>query len=228
MFKIGKFCTLRFPLKTPKYAEELKPNMIQNVAIKNYSNVEFAQLKTNFPKVLLNFDSSSINMNSLKPSIQRKQGDKVEDSFLNLCKAQNLKVRRASLYEDYYLHYDVAIDINGEEVFIDIKGLKSLRRNGPLQNEHLFVEIHEEGWLKSGKADYIAFEFNENVFLIYDKKSLNNYIDTIITKHTDFVNWPEQSKEKIYIRSNEKVSCALTLINTLDSFKYAGVGKFMQ
>lgn len=227
MYKIGKFCTLRFPLKSPLYAEELVPKMLQNVCLKDFNNVEFSSLKTNFPKVLLNFDSVHVNMNSLKPTVQRKQGDKVEDSFLNLCKIQNLKVRRATLYEDYYLHYDVAIEIEGEEILIDIKGLKSLRRNGPLQNEHIFVEIHEEGWLKSGKADYIAFEFNENVFLIYSKKFLNTYVDSLITEKTDFVQWPEQSKEKVYVRTNERVSCALTLINTLDSFKVAGVGKLM-
>ena len=228
MFKIGKFCTLRFPLKQYcQYAEELIPTMLQNSCLKDFNNVEFNLLKTKFPKVLLNFNTSSVNMHSLKPSVQRKQGDKVEESFLNLCKAQNLIVRKASLYEDYYLHYDVAIKVGDEEIYIDIKGLKSLRRNGPLQNEHLFIEIHEEGWLKSGKSDYIAFEFNENVFLLYDKTLLNVYIDGLITQDTDFVPWPEQSKEKIYVRTNEKVSCALTLINTLDSFKFAGVGKLM-
>ena len=85
MYKIGKFCTLRFPFKSSQYAEDLFPKMLSNISLKDFNNVEFNTLKTSFPKVLLNYDSVSINSNSLKPTLQKKQGDKVEESFIKLC-----------------------------------------------------------------------------------------------------------------------------------------------
>jgi hypothetical protein len=119
----------------------------------------------------------------------------------------------------------VAIESENKEILIDVKGMKSLRRNGMQQNKCIFVEIHNEGWLHSGKSDYIAFEFNKNVFLVYDKECLKCYVQSKINNETSFVVWPEQCYEKIYVRSNPRVSSALTLLNTLDSFSYAGVGK---
>jgi hypothetical protein len=124
---------------------------------------------------------------------------------------------------------------------VDVKSLRSIRRGGRMQNEFLFAEIHERGWLRGGKADVIAYEIWDStepqsdvkegkidpsvaaIFLLVDRKELARYIVGKIDWEAPFVPFPEECLYRKYRRENRKEEI-ITLIPLEDVWKEAGCG----
>lgn len=235
--QLSKHCSLSFkPILPCEYNEEVQLENIDVNVWNLLANINWKEI--NKKDVYVN-DCDYYNLyvynkreGNIEESKQKQDGNKTEQDFIDVCIKQDLKYEKSSFAQDYYYHYDIEIFTNDDiekNLKIDIKGLKSLRRNGPKQNKYFFVELNVEGWLFGGKANYIAIEIYEKKFLIFDKFKLQKYV----LKHVDFlkpiVAWPEQSFHRVYIRypKPEMKHCsALSLINTLDAYFECGVGKF--
>jgi len=161
---------------------------------------------------------------------QKVQGNETEELFILKCKAMGLCIEKSTIQEDYYDHCDFKIKIDDDKKIIkkvlklDVKGLKSLRRNGLKQNKYFFVELHESGWLKSGKADYIAIQFSEKTFLLFDKQKLLEYTLQVVQFDKPVVPWPEQCFQRVYVRKGPSITTVLSLLDTVDAYKHAGIG----
>jgi hypothetical protein len=156
---------------------------------------------------------------------QKTEGNITEELFIFKCKSLGLSVQKASIQEDYYDHCDFKIEkFNKTNIKLDVKGLKSLRRNGLKQNKYFFVELHENGWLKNGKSDYIAIQFSQKKFLIFDKKKLLEYALKVVKFDKPVVAWPEQSLERVYVRKGPNVTTVLSLLDTVKAYENAGIG----
>ena len=98
-------------------------------------------------------------------------GYKVEDLFIEAAPKEWLFLRKANANEDMNEHWDVKFLIDGIETLIDVKAHKAEYRNGPLLKDWFWVEFvnvrGNTGWVH-GKADYIAFEYNDE-FLVYNR-----------------------------------------------------------
>lgn len=220
---LSKYCSLNFtPIYPEEYNEEVKiENVNQNEIIK-LNHVDWNKLD----KLTINIEN--LEYNNFKHSVQKCDGDKTEEDFFELCKHYCIKYCKASSGNDYFNHFDCEIILDDKlKILIDIKGLKSLRRHGPKQNQYFFVELNLEGWLFGGKANYIAIEFSKKIFLIFDKYKLQDYVLKTVQYNLPVVAWPEQSYNRVYIRKSEKHTSVLSLLSILDAYRSAGVGKFM-
>lgn len=129
------------------------------------------------------------------------KGKKTEQEFHSLFGGQ-----LATPGEDVAEHWDVAPTFGR----VDVKGLKSLKRGLPLQDELIWIELKNVqgklGWLY-GKADYFAFQ-TFNSWLLCPKEALQDLVAKIVDK-------TKQSQPPIctiYQRKNRKDM--LTLIPT--------------
>lgn len=88
-------------------------------------------------------------------------GTQAEQSFIKFCSYKNLKMRKATKYENMVLHYDFVVQKQNKCHRIEVKAIKSRRRGLPPDPRVIFVELKDIhgnlGWLY-GKADYIAFQ----------------------------------------------------------------------
>lgn len=131
-------------------------------------------------------------------------------------------IKQADLY-DYRHHVDCMFRLNDNELWVDVKSQRALRRNDKLQNEYMFVELMQDGWLFGGKATIIAQQILNGVFLLFDRIALADYVNNVVLIDLPVVPWPEQSLHRVYIRES-KTSCALSLIRTRDAYEVAGCG----
>jgi hypothetical protein len=103
------------------------------------------------------------------------EGKKVESRFAQDC---DELIREATKKEDIYQHWDVIVKINNEEMKVDVKGIKRIKRNEPLNENIHWIEIKRDkkylGWLY-GQADCFAFEMNDK-WIVVEKKSLQDFI----------------------------------------------------
>ena len=215
-------CSLDFDLVYPEeYNEDVKPELLSlslllPLPIVNWNNLE------KLSRSLVNADQIIFSKSESKA-----KGDETENEFFQLCEKNGLKYEKASSSDDYYNHYDCKIFTDDiYEIRIDIKSMKSLRRHGPQQNKYFFVELNLEGWLFFGLANYIAIQYQPNIFLIYEKEKLKEYVRKTVQFTLPVVAWPEQSLNRVYVRKSENHSSVLSLVSTMDAFKFAGVGKF--
>jgi hypothetical protein len=165
----------------------------------------------------------------LEESKQKDDGTKTELDFIFLLQKYQIDYQKSSLQDDYYHHYDIELFFQNKSCKIDVKGMKSLRRNGLKQNKYFFVELNVEGWLFGGKADFIAVEMYTQQFLIFDKKKLQQYVLKTVDFTKPIVAWPEQSLNRVYIRypkPNMKHCSVLSLLDTIQAYLMCGVGKF--
>lgn len=98
-----------------------------------------------------------------------------EEEFTELRFGQWLTVKgftwkKATRDEDIKEHWDFAVMIRGCWMLFDIKGIKKIDRDGPLNEDFHWVEYKnvrgDIGWL-FGKAIYIIFEtFTEYIFVL--------------------------------------------------------------
>jgi len=233
---LSKHCSLSFkPILPSEYNEEVHVENIDNSIWELFANIDWSVVnKKNIYLKCDFYNAYEYNKKegNIEESKQKQDGNKTEQDFQNLCEKYNLKYEKSSFVQDYYFHYDIEIYIKDsleKNLKIDIKGLKSLRRNGPKQNKYFFVELNIEGWLFGGKANYIAIEIQEKKFLIFDKAKLQKYVLNHVDFNKPIVAWPEQCFHRVYIRypKPEMKHCsALSLINTLDAYLQCGVGKF--
>jgi len=101
-----------------------------------------------------------------KNDVQVKQGKEAEEKFLKIFPL----IKKASKYEDIHKHWDVMVEIDGDPVKVDVKGIKNDDRFDPYPNENInWVEIQNSdgniGWLY-GDSDVIAFETDEYFILV--------------------------------------------------------------
>jgi len=91
-------------------------------------------------------------------------------------------IREATKKEDIYQHWDVFVVIQGEQLKIDVKGLKKVKRNTSFDESIQWIEIkrgktlakHHLGWLY-GSADCFAFEMNDK-WVVVDRIVLQDFI----------------------------------------------------
>ena len=106
-----------------------------------------------------------------------EKGKKVEEKFSQDC---DEFIRNATKNEDIYQHWDVIVKINNEIMKVDVKGIKRIRRNEPLNENIHWIEIKRNkkylGWLY-GQADCFAFEMNDK-WIVIEKKQLQDFIAT--------------------------------------------------
>lgn len=91
-------------------------------------------------------------------------------------------IRWATWSEDVNEHWDGLFVINGQEVKVDIKAHKSKNRGDAPSQTHTWVELlnvnAKPGWLL-GKADIIAFEYNDQWILCDRLKLAKNTLATL-------------------------------------------------
>jgi hypothetical protein len=104
-----------------------------------------------------------------------EKGENVESKFAKDC---DEFVRAATRSEDFYRHWDVIVKINNEKMKVDVKGIKRIKRNEPLNENIHWIEVKRSkehlGWLY-GEADCFAFEMNDK-WIVVGKKSLQDFI----------------------------------------------------
>jgi hypothetical protein len=268
MFKITPYCSIQFtPLECKSWDNTVESLVAEDISEDHFTDLKkkindedkIDWIKQNAKPYFENFDMDN-KENNFKDNkdfhvhvfSEKKDGDATEYKFLKLCKTKELKYIQSTKKQDYYEHFDVILfpsqkDWDAQEgVFVDIKGKKSLRRNGPKQTKYFFVELHKEGWIYNSKADYIAMDVSDDSesnkiektrFLIYNKKKLIEYMEKNIRTDLPRVSWPEQSLLRVYIRKykmrglyggdSEKI-CAtvLSLLPTIETFYESGTFLF--
>lgn len=104
-------------------------------------------------------------------------GKQAEELFLSLLQKEG-KVIKSATEQDMFEHWD--FECNNTKY--DVKTQKKFSRSDNNTSEVLWIELQNvlgnKGWLK-GKADKLAFLFNDK-FLIVDRKNLFNYVKTTI------------------------------------------------
>lgn len=140
-----------------------------------------------------------------------RRGDDAERAFLAAMERQGWTPLKVSFSDNYQKHVDFRLYKNGEQLRVDVKSMRSLRRNGSLQNSLMFVEMHEGGWLLSGHADVIAQQVSQSpaTFVLLDRQKLKAFALSCVDMKAPRVAWPEQSYLRLYRRagrSNELIS----------------------
>jgi hypothetical protein len=144
-----------------------------------------------------------------------EKAKKVEVRFARDC---DEFIREAKRNEDIYQHWDVKVKIKEEIMNVDVKGLKRLKRNEPLDESIQWIEIKRGktlekkhlGWLY-GDADYFSFEMDEK-WVVVDRKSLQDFVAKNTIK--EYKNVP--TLYHLYKRPNKYTNMddVLTLVET--------------
>lgn len=142
-----------------------------------------------------------------------KRGSDAEQAFLAAMEAQGWIPLRTTFVDDYQRHVDFRLCKNGQVLSVDVKALRALRRNGALQNELMFVEMHESGWLRGGQADVIAQQVCADPprFVLLDRAKLAAYALGAVHMDAPLVPWPEQCFLRLYRRAG-KVKELISLV----------------
>lgn len=129
-----------------------------------------------------------------------RRGDVAERAFLAAMERQGWTPLKTSFADNYQKHVDFRLHKEGQLLRVDVKAMRALRRNGALQNELMYVEMHEGGWLMSGHADVIAVDVGE-AFVLLDREKLKAYALSVVDTKAPRVAWPEQSYRRLYRRA---------------------------
>lgn len=140
-----------------------------------------------------------------------------DETFIRIAKARGLSIEKTSFNEDMYDHIDYYVTYKGIRFPVDIKSSKrTLTLSGDskeLMEQWVWIELKNVagnlGWLY-GKARYIAYIFNNSMWLI-NRKKLIEFIDKKVTKK--FVR-KEEASYKLYQRQDRKD--VLTLVKLGD------------
>ena len=152
-----------------------------------------------------------------------KRGSDAERAFLAAMEALGWTPLRTTFVDDYQRHVDFRLCKNGRSLSVDVKALRALRRNGALQNELLFVEMHEGGWLRGGQADVIAQQVGAAPprFVLLDRAKLAAYALSVVRMEAPLVPWPEQCFLRLYRRAG-KTKELISLLPLQDAVLAAG------
>jgi hypothetical protein len=119
------------------------------------------------------------------------------------------------------------------EVWVDVKSARALRRGWRPQSEYMTVELHTSGWLMDGKATVIALEMQPRKFCLFDRAALADYVRTVVRVDLPVVPYPEQSYHRVYIRESEgargaRFTSVLSMVRTKDAYAAAGCGFMLE
>jgi hypothetical protein len=162
----------------------------------------------------------------------KTKGNGSEQEFISLALQTlgwKVKITAESDYYDYIHHVDVMFKIPGskEEVWVDIKSMKTLRRGWATQNEFMWVELNTNGWLFGGKASVIVQQLNEGIYVLFDRQLLADYVKSVVQFHLPIVPYPEQSFLRVFIRltktNSNSFTSALSFVKTSEAFRFAGI-----
>ena len=168
---------------------------------------------------------------SINSKISQSRGQSAEEQFVKVCNAKGwTKIKdEKALEHDYGSHVDAMIKIrDNEEMWVDVKCCRCLRKGWKEQSEYFFVELNNTGWLFGSKATVIAQQIGQHAFLLFDRNMLCEY--TVQTVKTDLpvVPYTEQSFERVYLRISERgsftITHALSVLSTKKAYEYAGCG----
>jgi hypothetical protein len=153
----------------------------------------------------------TINKNSIK-------------KFIEITKANGIKVKKSSKEEDIKNHIDYWIEKNGKVYSIDIKGIKSNnRKSDDPDYKWIWIEYKNtqgnKGWLY-GDQDLIGFEQNDS-FLIVNREELRALCEKIAPfEVSNIVTTPEEAKRKIYSRNGRlDILTRIHIDDILDNIK---------
>ena len=169
----------------------------------------------------------------------KENGNAAENLFLKLAQSKNWRnkiIKERELY-DFRHHVDFMFKLpepSQEEVWVDVKSMRSLKRGFPPQSKYMWVELHDRGWLMGGKATMIAQQItHEGAFALFDKNALAEYVKTKVQTNKNVVHSAAQSFERVYIRESPSAFgkgtyiTALSLIDTKDAFNICGCGTLL-
>lgn len=182
-----------------------------------------------------------INRNYVYVSKECKiRGNDAEELFLNIAKQKNYRQTHIKDWKnyDYFHHVDAMLEIpeqsskkeigERQEIWIDIKSLRSLRRGWKPQSEYMWVELNSNGWLFGGKSTVIAQQIDNLTFALFDREALKKFVLEKVDVKRNIVKNAEECLYRVYLResSNKNGSrsftCALSLIETKEAFEKAG------
>jgi hypothetical protein len=144
-----------------------------------------------------------------------KKGKKAEDAFLAIVKTKKCKVREANLQEQFD-HIDYILTKNDTEIAFDVKAMKKISRSSSnVSSDLVWVEFKnvsgKDGWLY-GKAQYIAFEREDDYVIVYRKKLLD-FCENNVKKEK--VCYSKDALYKMYTRDDRKDVISIIRMNDL-------------
>lgn len=150
-----------------------------------------------------------------------RRGDEAERVFLAAMERRGWTPLLCTYADNYQRHVDFRLCKDGKLLRVDVKALRSLRRNGALQNSLVFVEMHESGWLRGGQADVIAVQVSPTSFVMLDRIKLRDFALREVDMAAPRVPWPEQSYRRLYRRAGKSVEL-ISLVDLYLAVLYAG------
>lgn len=148
-----------------------------------------------------------IKKNSNVRSHSHEIAVKSDEVFKKISKAHNLTIQKTPDAVDIFDHIDYYMTHKGVTFGIDIKSSDRVLQESAtfdINNEWIWIEIKnvngKTGWLY-GKADYIVYVFNEEMWFINKRKLVN-----LVEKKTEdvYVTDKNEAKYKLYQRLNRK------------------------
>ena len=133
------------------------------------------------------------------------RGENAENAFIAVVKRKKIKYRDATIKEQFD-HIDYVLEIDGKEVFLDVKARKKISRfdKGPADDK-VWVEFKnvsgKNGWLH-GSSNIIVFE-REKDYVLVSRKKLLEYCENNIDK-TNVVSEASNALYKLYTRHGRK------------------------
>ena len=165
------------------------------------------------------------HMKAFRDAACESVGADAEAAFLAIAAARGWTPRLVTAAQtyDYNHHVDCLLRREGQELWVDVKAPRALRRGAPPQVSFIFVELHATGWLLRGRADVIAVRIATGAFALLDRLRLVEYAHSVL--RTDYsVAWPEQSLFRCYSRTNSRYTTAMTLVPIAEAYAAAGAG----
>ena len=116
-----------------------------------------------FQKYHRTWSNTSEELENVKPFKKHRAsvyGLEIEDAFEDYIKQNtHFCIRKAGKYDDHRHRTDYFLGIKNLEIPIDVKALKSVRRNTH-QNKYFWIELHRNGWLfgPDSRSSLLAIE----------------------------------------------------------------------
>ena len=145
-----------------------------------------------------------VNLGDNDDSIQR--GSEGENNFVKVASTKGYKVHKSSKTEDIHGHIDYWLENEkGDRKSVDVKGRKKGNRSDTKFSEDwVWIEFKnvqgKNGWVK-GKADFVAFEF-ENSFLLVKRAELRQLARELIKDRSKRARYGGEAKNVLYSRES--------------------------
>jgi hypothetical protein len=111
----------------------------------------------------------------------KSRGEIAENLFKNLMEKRGYKVIPTTRDQQISNWGDFIININGQDIFYEIKGLKKIgRKDDNINNEFVWIELQKTngdlGFLY-GNFSKIVFQFTNSAFIIVDRLDLVKLVE---------------------------------------------------